>query len=102
MSYKALQECKSTIQLFVTSNSLPRLKEMLPVIFDCHMIYTLETQRRILLECSLTPVMCKHQMSICLEPSSPQSNPDSYPPALISTPSASERSWPSSEEIEPG
>jgi hypothetical protein len=57
MSCKATQQCKATIQAFIAADALPRVKELLPVIFDKHKIFVLETQATILRECSLTPTM---------------------------------------------
>lgn len=107
MSRSGIRECKSTIQQFTTANSLQRLQELLPVIFDRYQIYALETQRTILRECSLTPVISGHRISFCLEQGlstlhPPPSLEELYPrDSTSSTTSASERSWPSSEEIEP-
>lgn len=116
MSRSGIRECKSTIQLFTAANSLQRLHEILPVIFDRYQIYALETQRTILRECSLTPVISGHRVSFCLEQGLSTLHPLPSPPSptvtlgtlelyprdsTSSTTSASERSWPSSEEIEP-
>jgi hypothetical protein len=37
-----------------------RLKELLPVFFDAHQVYVLETQREILRACNLTPIQDGH------------------------------------------
>jgi hypothetical protein len=47
-----------TIRHFVTQESggLQRLKELLPVFFDLHQIYIMQTQRDILIQCNLIPI----------------------------------------------
>ena len=64
-------ECKQTILNLVNQgpSGLARLRELLPVIFDSHQIFTREAQARLLRECSLTPVMQTapfHQV-LCVE-----------------------------------
>jgi hypothetical protein len=47
-----------TIRHFVRQESggLQRLKELLPVFFDLHQIYIIQTQRDILIQCNLIPI----------------------------------------------
>ena len=66
MSCRGTQQCKTTIQTFIAADALPRLKELLPVIFDQHRICALETQARILRECSLTPTLERNCVTFAL------------------------------------
>ena len=52
------ETCKKIIKNFVTPSGekLARLKELLPLIFDSQRIFTMEAQKKILMECSLIPV----------------------------------------------
>lgn len=63
MSCRSSQQCKEMIQSFKAANALQRAKELLPVIFDYHRVFALETQARILRECSLTPIMEKNYVT---------------------------------------
>jgi len=56
------QECKITILHHLTrhrgsSKCLRKLKELLPIMFQSFQIFVLATQRQILLECGLQPVV---------------------------------------------
>jgi hypothetical protein len=50
-------ECATAIKRFLRQDfgGLRRLKELLPVFFSWHRVYTIETQRLILMQCNLTP-----------------------------------------------
>ena len=58
---KNREECKTTILYHLarkgTQNSFEKLKRFLPIMFQSYGILTLATQRQILLECGLQPVM---------------------------------------------
>lgn len=52
------ESCKETIRSFVRQgpSGLARLKELLPVLFDSHRIFTVERQSQVLTDCLLMPV----------------------------------------------
>lgn len=62
-------DCATTIQRFLTQEmgGLRRLKELLPVYFDVHQVYALETQREILRACNLVPIQEGFQVTFRLE-----------------------------------
>lgn len=121
MNWIGTQPCQTVIQSFIAANNLPRLKELLPVIFDQDKIYSREGQMRALRDCRLNPVVENlpyPQVTFLLEnpflPLPPRRSPPStlislededLPENPVSSPSrttsASERSWPSSVESEP-
>ena len=94
-----LEACRSTIHEFIAAKNLQRLKELLPVIFDVYGVHARETQKSILAMCSLTPVVETAPWSQVTFQLTTESTSSSSPD-LPCTPSASERSWPSSEESE--
>ena len=54
-------ECQRKIESYLNRGpeSLMRLKEVLPLIFDSHRVWTMEGQMRLLRACSLQPVLQK-------------------------------------------
>ena len=105
MGCKATRECKQAIQHFISQKAMERLKELLPAIFDASQIYATDTQMQILRDCSLTPIRERNQVTFSLSAEPSRSNPPSSTTSPLSssplpTPSASSRSWPSSEANE--
>lgn len=71
------------IQQFLTQEmgEPRRLKELLPVYFDLHQVYALETQRMILRACNLVPIQEGSRVTFLLETTEPRATPsDSNPP----------------------
>lgn len=64
-----IKDCVNSIQQFLVQEmgSLRRLKELLPVYFDLHQVYTLEAQREILRACNLVPIQEKFRVTFSLE-----------------------------------
>jgi hypothetical protein len=107
MSCVGTEECKQTILYFMEQRALARLRELLPVIFDKNKVFTTDERVKILRQCSLTPTKDGSQVSFILEqeplpsPVLPRRRSSSSSPRdRPLTPSASERSWPSSVETE--
>ena len=50
------------------TGGLRRLKELLPVFFDLHRVYALETQKEILAACGLAPVLERTGVTFRLDP----------------------------------
>ena len=62
-----LEPCVTTINQYLSNrvSGLNRLKEMLPVLFQYHKIYTTDKKRSILLACNLAPTM--HQWEVTFD-----------------------------------
>ena len=54
-------ECQRKIESYLNRGpeSLTRLRELLPLIFDSHRLWTMESQMQMLRACSLQPVLQK-------------------------------------------
>jgi hypothetical protein len=63
-------ECATAIRRFLNQDcgGLRRLKDLLPVFFSWHRVYTIETQREILRQCNLTPTTEGAQVTFLLQP----------------------------------
>ena len=97
---KGTRECKQVIQHFLRQKAMERLKELLPAIFDASQIYATDTQMQILRDCSLTPSLNGHRVTFLLSAETSSCPSNSLSSSPLPTPSASSRSWPSSEENE--
>lgn len=67
------QECQREIESFLCQGpeSKGRLKELLPLIFDSHGVWTLEGQATVLRACSLKPIHQKtpfHHVTFAIQP----------------------------------
>ena len=73
MSWSGTQECQRKIENFLSQGrmGLVRLRELLPLLFDIHGIFTTESQMRVLRACSLQPVQLTtpfHQVTFAPHP----------------------------------
>ncbi len=67
------EECKRKIESFLNQGpeGLARLRELLPLIFDSHRVFTKETQMSLLRQCSLAPIQQTtpfHQVTFAIAP----------------------------------
>lgn len=94
-------ECQRKIESFLNQGPemLARLKELLPIIFDSHRVFTKEEQMRLLSRCSLAPILIGtpfHQVTFALRPEEGPSTSSQGPSSVRqSTRSASGTSEPS-------
>jgi len=59
------RECRTKIEAFVRMGptGLSRLKELLPVLFDSHGVWTMEGQMELLRTCRLVPILSREPWS---------------------------------------
>jgi hypothetical protein len=63
------RECLHQMKQYVERKAFQRLKEMLPLIFDSHGIFTREAQMELLMACSLEPIQTEdpwHQVTFAV------------------------------------